>query len=103
MVELVETTLKGFIMTDLEKAREFFGGDLYATDATGIVIDEIGDHFARCSLEITRKHQNAILISLIQFLLPAASISWAWQKAKNLFRNPARLKTAVPPAPTKLT
>ena len=46
-------------MTDLEKAREFFGGDLYATDATGIIIDEIGDHFARCSLEITRKHQNA--------------------------------------------
>lgn len=46
-------------MTDLEKAREFFGGDLYATEATGIVIDEIGDHFARCSLEITRKHQNA--------------------------------------------
>lgn len=59
VVELVETTLKGFIMSDLEKAREFFGGDLYATDATGIVIDEIGDHFARCSLEISRKHQNA--------------------------------------------
>ena len=59
MVELVETTLKGFIMTDLEKAREFFGGDLYATDTTGIVIDEVGDHFARCSLEIARKHQNA--------------------------------------------
>ena len=46
-------------MSDLEKAREFFGGDLYATDATGIVIDEVGDHFARCSLEIERKHQNA--------------------------------------------
>ena len=27
-------------MSDLEKAREFFGGDLYATDATGIVIEE---------------------------------------------------------------
>ena len=46
-------------MSDLEKAREFFGGDLYATNATGIVIDEVGDHFARCSLEITRNHQNA--------------------------------------------
>ena len=45
--------------SDLEEAREFFGGDLYATDATGIVIDEVGDHFARCSLEILRKHQNA--------------------------------------------
>ena len=37
-------------MTDLEKAREFFGGDLYATSATGIVIEEVGDHFARCLL-----------------------------------------------------
>ncbi len=46
-------------MTDLEKAREFFGGDLYATSATGIVIDEVGEHFARCSLEINRNHQNA--------------------------------------------
>ena len=46
-------------MTDLEKAREFFGGDFYATKATGIVIDEVGDHYARCSMEITRNHQNA--------------------------------------------
>ena len=46
-------------MSDLEKAREFFGGDLYTTDATGIVIEEVGDHFARCSLQIERKHQNA--------------------------------------------
>ena len=45
--------------SDLEKAREFFGGDLYATEATGIVIEEVGDHYARCSMEITRKHQNA--------------------------------------------
>ena len=45
--------------TDLEEAREFFGGDFYATKATGIVIDEVGDHYARCSMEITRNHQNA--------------------------------------------
>ncbi|MBO4319083.1 MAG: PaaI family thioesterase [Treponema sp.] len=46
-------------MTDLEKAREFFGEDYYATKASGIVIDEIGDHYAQCSMEITRMHQNA--------------------------------------------
>ena len=45
--------------TDLEKAREFFSGDFYATKATRIVIDEVGDHYARCSMEITRNHQNA--------------------------------------------
>ena len=46
-------------MSDLEKAREFFGQDFYATKATGIVIEEVGDHFARCSFDITRNHQNA--------------------------------------------
>ena len=46
-------------MSDLEKAREFFGQDFYATRATGIVIEEVGEHFARCSFEITRNHQNA--------------------------------------------
>ncbi len=45
--------------SDLEEARDFFGGDLYATETTGIVIDEVGEHYARCSMEITRKHQNA--------------------------------------------
>ena len=46
-------------MSDLEKAREFFGQDFYATKATGIIIEEVGDHFARCSFDITRNHQNA--------------------------------------------
>ena len=46
-------------MTDLEKAREFFGGDLYATKMTGIQIDEVGEHYARCSLELTDDHRNA--------------------------------------------
>lgn len=44
---------------DLIKAREFFDGDFYATKATGIVIEEVGEHFARCSFEISRNHQNA--------------------------------------------
>jgi len=46
-------------LSDLEKARKFFGEDFYATKASGIVIDEVGDHYARCSMEITRNHQNA--------------------------------------------
>lgn len=46
-------------MTDLEEAREFFSGDFYATKSTGIVIDEVGNHYARCSMEITRNHQNS--------------------------------------------
>lgn len=46
-------------MTDLEKAREFFGRDFFATKASGIIIDEVGDHYAKCSMEITQNHQNA--------------------------------------------
>lgn len=47
-------------MTDLEKVREFFKGDLYATDTTGIVIEEVGEHYAKCSLRLDRRHMNAI-------------------------------------------
>lgn len=46
-------------MTDLQKAREFFKDDLFATEVTGIVIDEVGDHYARCSLKIEPRHKNA--------------------------------------------
>ena len=52
---------KGLIyMTDLEKAREFFKDDRYATEATGIVIEEVGEHYAKCSLKLQKKHQNAV-------------------------------------------
>ncbi|MBP5157879.1 MAG: PaaI family thioesterase [Treponema sp.] len=46
-------------MTDLEEAREFFGKDYYATKLTGIKIEEVGNHYAKCSLELTRDHKNA--------------------------------------------
>lgn len=44
---------------NLEKAREFFGGDLFATKASGIIIEEVGDHYAKCSFEIQENHKNA--------------------------------------------
>ncbi len=47
-------------MTELESAREFFANDLYATEATGIVIEEVGENYAKCSLKIERRHQNAV-------------------------------------------
>ena len=46
-------------MTDIEKAREFFGKDTYATVASGIQIDEIGEHYSKCSMKITDNHKNA--------------------------------------------
>ncbi len=47
-------------MTDLEKAKEFFKNDHYATDATGIIIDEVDKNYAKCSMKITDIHKNAL-------------------------------------------
>lgn len=46
-------------MTKLEEARELFAHDLYASELTGAVIDEIGDDYAKCSLVLMDKHRNA--------------------------------------------
>lgn len=42
-----------------EKAREIFKNDLFATEATGVVILEARKNYALCSLELEKKHQNA--------------------------------------------
>lgn len=47
-------------MTDLERAREFFADDRYATEATGIIIEEVGENYAKCSLKLDRRHLNAV-------------------------------------------
>ena len=43
-------------MNDLEEARAYFANDRYATEATGIVIEEVGEHYARCSLKLDERH-----------------------------------------------
>ena len=43
----------------LDRMRDLFKGDRYATE-TGAVIDELGDHYAKCSLFITEHHKNAM-------------------------------------------
>lgn len=45
-------------MTKLEEARAFFAGDRFATE-NGAEIDEIGEHYAICSMKITPHHLNA--------------------------------------------
>ena len=47
-------------MTPLEEARAFFAKDKYATEATGIVIDVVGDAYAKCSLDQEPRHYNAV-------------------------------------------
>jgi acyl-CoA thioesterase len=47
-------------MTDLEKAKEFFAADRYATEATGIEIIAVGNHYAKCALVLKEHHMNAV-------------------------------------------
>ncbi len=46
-------------MTKLEEARKIFSADKYATEASGIVIEEVGDSYAKCSMKLTDIHRNA--------------------------------------------
>ena len=46
-------------MTDLEKVREQFANDRFATE-NGMIVEEIGDHYSKCSVELTERHFNAM-------------------------------------------
>ena len=46
-------------MTQLEEARRIFSDDCYATCTTGIRIDAVDEHYARCSLPLDGRHRNA--------------------------------------------
>ena len=69
---------------DIEKVREMFRKDRYATE-TGAVIDEIGDHYAKVSLTITEHHKNAVggVMGGVYFTLAdfAFAVASNWQKA----------------------
>ena len=42
-----------------KEAEAFFKNDIYATEATGIIIDEVSENYAKCYFEIKREHLNA--------------------------------------------
>ena len=46
-------------MTDLDKVREYFGHDIYATKTTGIELIEVSDGYAKCRLPVTEALMNA--------------------------------------------
>ena len=43
----------------LEEARKMFSKDLYATKLSGINIEDVGDHYAKCAMKLTDDHRNA--------------------------------------------
>lgn len=70
-------------MSDIEKVRELFAKDHFATE-NGMVIDEIGDHYAKCSLELSERHLNAMgaVMGGVHFTLAdfAFAVASNWQK-----------------------
>lgn len=69
---------------DIEKIREMFRNDRYATE-TGAFIEEIGDHYAKVSLTINEHHKNAVggVMGGVYFTLAdfAFAVAANWQKA----------------------
>lgn len=70
-------------MEEIEKVREVFSGDRYAME-TGAFIEEIADHYAKCSLTLNEHHKNAaggimggVYFTLADFAFAVAS---NWQK-----------------------
>ncbi|MBQ1406553.1 MAG: PaaI family thioesterase [Eubacterium sp.] len=47
-------------MKELEKVRSFFSDDKYATDATGIVIEDYDEGYAKVALRLDKRHRNAV-------------------------------------------
>ena len=72
------------MMYDIEKVREMFRNDRYATES-GAVIDEIDDHYAKVSLTINEHHRNAVggVMGGVYFTLAdfAFAVASNWQKA----------------------
>ena len=68
---------------ELDRVREFFKGDRYAAES-GAVIDEIGDHYAKCSIELTDLHKNAMggIMGGVYFTLAdfAFAVASNWQE-----------------------
>ena len=64
---------------NLEEARDFFKGDRFATK-NSMVLDELGDDYAKCSVILNEDHLNAyggvmggVIFTLADFAFAAAS------------------------------
>lgn len=86
-------------MNEIEKVRKIFENDRYATE-NGAIIEEIGDHYAKCSLELNSRHKNAMgaVMGGVPFTLAdfAFAVASNWQKpgTVSLSSNIAFLGTA---------
>lgn len=47
------------MLKTVEELKAFFAKDTFALETCGIIIDEVSEHGARCSMPITPRHLNA--------------------------------------------
>lgn len=74
----------------MKEVKDFFNNDKFATD-NGMVIEEYGQHYAKCSFEIGPVHKNAVggvmggaLFTLADFAFAVAS---NWEKPDTVSLN----------------
>ncbi|MBQ9135405.1 MAG: PaaI family thioesterase [Lachnospiraceae bacterium] len=76
--------------SELKRVREFFKKDKFATDA-GAVIEEIGEYYAKCSIELDDRHLNAVggIMGGVHFVLADFTFAVAsnWQKMGSVSLN----------------
>ncbi|MBO5167248.1 MAG: PaaI family thioesterase [Lachnospiraceae bacterium] len=75
---------------ELKRVREFFKKDRFATDA-GAVIEELGEYYAKCSIELDDRHLNAVggIMGGVHFVLADFTFAVAsnWQKMGSVSLN----------------
>ena len=67
-------------MSEIERIREYFKGDVFATSVVGAEIEEIGEGYAKCKLNLDARHKNAsgqvmggVIFTLADFAFAVAS------------------------------
>ena len=75
---------------ELQRVRDFFAKDKFATDA-GAFIEEIGENYAKCSMEMDERHLNAVggIMGGVHFVLAdfAFAVASNWQKMGSVSLN----------------
>lgn len=86
-------------MEEIERVRDFFKKDRYATES-GMVIDEIGEKYAKCSMDLNEHHTNAVgaVMGGVYFVLAdftfAVANNWKEPSTVSLNSNISYLKPA---------
>lgn len=75
------------MMNLTHKAQEVFANDHYATEATGVRIDEVSQHYSQCSLDLAPIHRNALGAVMGGVMFTLADLAFAASANSDLIAN----------------